>query len=402
MTVNSSISTLSRRRKMLHCSSWPRSAATRKARRRRGAAAVLGLFLSTSLIVLMAMTLDLGYISVARSEMRRSADAAAMAACWQLFDERVKGTSDLELEQWIKSAASDLAARNTVCTQSPLLSDEYSDVQLGYFNSEYPDQFDTTDPSKFNAVRVNLRRQAEVNGKVPLFFARLLNRDGQTLQASSTAAMFSAIGGFYAPASSECNVDLLPLALDLETWDLMVAGGTPDAYRVENGVVQTGSDGIHECNLYPQGTGSPGNRGTVDIGGSNNSTADIARQILRGVSRQDFLEFGKPLEFNAEGRMYLNGDTGISAGVKDELASIVGQKRIIPIFETVSGNGNNATYTIVRFEGVRVLDVKLTGPMNQKRVLIQPCLTVARHAIVATSESVNTSTHVFTPVMLVQ
>lgn len=401
MTVNLFISAPSRRRKAL-LSPGPRSTATRKFRRRRGAAAVLGLFLSTALIVLMAMTIDLGYISVARSEMRRSADAAAMAACWQLFDERVKGTSDLEMDQWIKNAASDLAARNTVCTESPLLSEQYSDVQLGYYNSDYPSQFDTSDSSKFNAVRVNLRRQAEVNGKVPLFFARLLNRDGQTLRTSSTAAMFSAIGGFYAPASSEKNVDLLPLALDLETWNRAIAGETPDEFCVENGVVTSGADGIHECNLYPQGTGSPGNRGTVDIGGRNNSTADIARQILHGISRQDFLDFGQPLEFDDQGRLYLNGDTGISAGVKDELTSIIGEKRIIPIFETVTGNGNNATYTIVRFEGVRVLDVKLTGPMNQKRVLIQPCVTVARYAIVGPSDSVNTSTHVYTPVMLVQ
>lgn len=380
----------------------PHRLTARNARRRRGAAAVFGLFLTTSLVVLMAMTLDLGYISVARSEMRRSADAAAMAACWQLFDERVKGTSDLELEQWIKGAASDLAARNTVCTDSPLLSDEYSDVQLGYYNSEDPSQFDSTDSSRFNAVRVNLRRQAEVNGKVPLFFSRLLNRDGQTLRASSTAAMFSAIGGFYAPSSDDTNVDLLPLALDLQTWEDTVAGRTRDVLRLDNGVVKSGPDGIYECNLYPQGTGAPGNRGTVDIGGANNSTADIARQILHGISRQDFLDLGKPLTFDGEGRLFLNGDTGISAGVKDELTSIIGEKRMIPIFESVSGNGNNAVYTIVRFEGVRVLDVKLTGPMDQKRVIIQPCVTVARHAIVATSDSVNNSTHVYTPVMLVQ
>lgn len=391
-----------RLKKMLRPASLPRPGAPRRARRRRGAAAVFGLFLLTSLVVLMAMTLDLGHISVARSEMRRSADAAAMAACWQLFDERVKGTSDYELEQWIKGAASDLAARNTVCTESPLLSEEYSDVQLGYYNSNDPTQFDTSDSSKFNAVRVNLRRQAEVNGKVPLFFARLLKRDGQALHASSTAAMFSAIGGFYAPSADDKNVDLLPLALDLETWEDVIAGRTRDVYRARDGVVQSGPDGIHECNLYPQGTGAPGNRGTVDIGGGGNSTADIARQILHGISRQDFLDLGKPLTFDGEGRLYLNGDTGISAGVKDELASIVGQKRIIPIFESVSGNGDNAVYTIVRFEGVRVLDVKLTGPMDQKRVMIQPCVAVARNAIVATSEGVGSSSHVYTPVMLVQ
>ena len=51
--------------------------------------------------------------------------------------------------------------------------------------------------------------------------------------------------------------------------------------------VRSGPDGKYEVNLYPQGTGSPGNRGTVDIGSSNNSTADIARQILYGVTPAD-------------------------------------------------------------------------------------------------------------------
>ncbi len=95
--------------------------------------------------------------------------------------------------------------------------------------------------------------------------------------------------------------------------------------------------------MFPQGTGSPGNRGTVDIGSSNNSTADIARQIVHGISPSDFAQLGGKLEFDDSGKLYLNGDTGISAGVKDELASIMGQPRIIPIFSTVSGNGNNAT-----------------------------------------------------------
>jgi len=47
--------------------------------------------------------------------------------------------------------------------------------------------------------------------------------------------------------------------------------------------------------------------------------------------------------------------------VKDELASIVGKPRIIPIFDSVSGPGNNASYEIVAFAVVRIMDVKLTG-----------------------------------------
>lgn len=378
-----------------------RYAVGRSAKRRRGAATVLGLFLTTSLIVLMAVSIDLGYVSVARCELRRSADAAAMAACWQLFDARVGGATEYDLQQAVGLAAAGVAARNTICTESPVLSDAYSDVRLGYYNSETPALFDTSDPSKFNAVQVNMRRQNEVNGEVPLFFSRLLGRGGLALQCSSTAAMSASIGGFNAPSSGDQYINLLPIALDIETWNEVLANQTSDQFKMVAGAVENGPDGVFECNLYPQGTGSPGNRGTVDIGGQNNSTADLSRQILHGISQQDFQALGKPLVFDSTGRIELNGDTGISAGVKDELASIIGQKRLIPIFESVSGNGNNAIYTIVRFEGVRVLEVQLTGPMQQKRLVVQPAMTLARGAVVTNAATEN-SYYAFSPVQLVQ
>lgn len=152
--------------------------------------------------------------------------------------------------------------------------------------------------------------------------------------------------------------------------------------------------------MYPQGTGRPGNRGTVDIGGANNSTADLARQIVNGISEADLNALGKPLVFDDDGQLTLNGDTGISAGVKDELASIIGQTRVIPIFDSVTGNGNNATYRIVKWAGVRILDVKLTGPMSKKMVLVQPAAIVSRNVVVGSS--VGASSHLFSPVLLVR
>ena len=164
--------------------------------------------------------------------------------------------------------------------------------------------------------------------------------------------------------------------------------------------MESGSDGYVEVNLYPQGTGSPGNRGTVDFGNPNYSTADLANQILNGVSPADLAYHGGKIEFGPDGKLFLNGDTGISAGVKDELASVIGQPRVIPIFECVSGNGNNATYTIVKWQGIRVVGVKLTGSMSQKKVMIQVS-TVLMHGVIP-SETSGTSDHVYSTVALVK
>ena len=86
--------------------------------------------------------------------------------------------------------------------------------------------------------------------------------------------------------------------------------------------------------------------------------------------------------------------------MKDELASIIGKPRIIPIFSSVSGNGNNAMYTIVKWQGIRIMAVKLTGSMSQKHVTIQVAPVVANGVIPATTSG--TSKYVYSPVVLIK
>jgi len=75
--------------------------------------------------------------------------------------------------------------------------------------------------------------------------------------------------------------------------------------------------------------------------------------------------FGGEIRFD-QGPWQINGDTGI----KDELESINGLPRAIPLFTEVTAPGNNAMYTIVEFVGIRIMDVKLAG--GDKHVYIQP------------------------------
>jgi len=84
----------------------------------------------------------------------------------------------------------------------------------------------------------------------------------------------------------------------------MLAGGSDDSWswNAAEQTIEPGADGVREVNLFPQGTGSPGNRGTVDIGSSNNSTADIARQIVHGISPEDLEHHGGKLELDEGGR----------------------------------------------------------------------------------------------------
>ena len=364
----------------------------------RGAAAILGLFLLVGMATLTAITIDFGYIHVAETQLRRSADADAMAGCWEVFaNQDEEEDLDYALPTLVVNSANGIAANNVVGDMSPLLT--HDDVELGNYHPV--NGWTYASLSETNAVRVTLRRGAGANAELPLLFAALTGRGSQAMQATAVAAMLNSIDGFTEPPNVFETRGILPIALDLESWEAAVAGSTVDNYQMKDGKVVSGSDGVFETNLYPKGTGAPGNRGTIDIGDSNNSTSDLSRQILHGISRKDFVDLGKPLVFDENGELHLNGDTGISAGIKDELATLIGKKRIVPIFTEVSRQGNNATFTIVKFEGVRILDVKLTGKKSQKRVVVQPAKVIGRGVKIAWSGT-NTTSHLLTPVMLVE
>ena len=382
-----------------------------KRQSRKGAITVLAAILSIVLVGMVAFSVDIGYVLSAKEELQRSADAAALASCWEYGQKLAKGNTDEASVAAARTNAASFAALNRVTGSAMSLDPNTSnspsgDVVFGYISNFKDSQsaFQTNSANGYNAIRVRLRKDSSMNGEVPYFFGRVFGLEGQVLQSEAIAGMIRDVSGFQAPANGE-NLDLLPYALDLVTWNEFVANNGSDNYRwnATTKQIESGWDGLVEVNLFPQGTGSPGNRGTVDIGGSNNSTSDIARQILDGISTQDFQAHaaqGRSLEFNANGALYLNGDTGISAGVKNELTAIKGKPRIIPIFESVTGNGNNAEYKLVKWQGIRIMAVNLIGSMSQKHVTIQVAPVLANGVIPSTTTG--TSKYVYSPVVLVR
>lgn len=376
--------------------------------RRKGAITILAAIFAIVMVGMVAFCVDIGYVLSAKEELQRSADASATAACWEFSYRLSKGDNVTTATGLARTTAAQYAGLNKVTGHAMSVdtnagNSPAGDVVFGYLADFNDPQatLQTDDSSKFNAVRVKLHKQSSANGEVPYFFARIFGMTGQELHSEATVAMVRDISGFQTP-SDDSNVDLLPFALDIDTWNNLIANVGTDVWNWNptSKTISAGSDGWVEVNLFPQGTGSPGNRGTVDIGSNNNSTCDLADQILNGVSPADLAFHGGKLEFNAEGKLILNGDTGISAGVKDELAAIKGQPRTIPIFESVSGNGNNAMYTIVKWQGIRIVEVKLTGAMSQKKVMVQVAPVIATGVIPSTTTG--TSSYVFSPAVLVK
>jgi Flp pilus assembly protein TadG len=379
---------------------------------RRGTVTVLACLLMVALLGMVAFAVDLGYLANSQAELQRAADSSALAACYQLIYKGTPGTP-VNLSSNVAQvpiSARQYAGLNRVCQSAPTISD--SDIVTGYMaDPTQPGGTINTGAAQnlFNSVQVTLRKSSSQNGQVPSFFGKIFGVDGANASATATAAFIANVGGFGIPQSSsgQTNLMLLPFALDVQTWNSMLAGDTSVSTDIWNynssGQVVSGSDGIREVNLFPQGTGSPGNRGTVKIGTSNNSTATVVSQILNGISPAEMAMYpNSQLSFDSNGHLYLGANPGISAGFKSALASIIGQTRFIPLFDSVTGNGNNAVYEIVAFVGIRVMDVGLTGSMSSKHLTIQPALVYTRGALPNTNSNGTTGYYVYTPIFLVK
>ena len=374
---------------------------------RRGTITIFAAILSIVVLGMVSFAVDIGYILSSKEEIQRTADAAALAAVWDYGQQLSEGEDTATAQCVGRATAATFVAANPVGNLALAVDSNYSNSSGGEIVFGYIDDFgntgapmNTSADTLFNAVTVQVHRNSTRNGNLSLFFAPIFGVTETGITTEATAALVRDVKGFQTP-NGGYNIDLLPYALDLETWNAWMAGSADDDWTYnDDGTITAGCDGYLEVNLFPQGTGSPGNRGTVDIGSSNNSTNDIARQILYGISPADLAYHGGKLEFNSSGYLILNGDTGISAGVKDELASIKGQPRIIPIFSEVNGPGNNADYTIVKWFGIRIVDVKLTGPMNKKHVTIQAAPVITKGVI--PSDTPGTSSYVYSPAVLIK
>ncbi len=383
------------------------------AARKRANVLVLLMVSVASLLGAAALAIDIGRLYMARTELQSSADAAALAGAWELLDsDRLRGASHPD-EEFLaaRDAAVAMAARNPVLQGSPLLdrntgNTASGDIVIGYLSNplNHSEVLSLANPAQFNTVQVRVRRNAIRNGLIHHLFAPIFGNMDAGLGADAMATFKDGVVGFRVTDRTG-NAGILPLALHVDYWTRLLAGtysvGDNYSYNEETGVVSSGGDGINELNLYPGSGGTqlpPGNFGTVDIGSPNNSTADLSRQIREGVSEADLAYFPGGFRLNDAGELELNGDTGLSAAIKDDLESVLGQPRTIPLFNRVTGNGNNSMFRVIGFAGVRIMNVRLTGAMRNKQVIIQPAFVVDDAAL--TEPGSGSSYFVYQPVRL--
>jgi len=387
-------------------------------KRRRGAVVVLAALFLVFMVGCMAFAVDLGYLFVMRGQAQSCADAAALAAAWEMTtDQRVRQeNSDVfakATQKAIRYAALQDVSRSVHASGGDPFHGVVSEVLFGRLEnpSNLAEPIAFPKPSECNTVLVRIACTPERGTPVPLFFARIFGRQTASV-AAEAAAIFqdrNTVGFRVTDKTGPCSV--MPFAVKLDDWRGFLAGGGNDqwAYDPSRKTVSRGADRIPELKIYPErekgnqgkGKGSgitPGNFGTVDIGHHGNGAPDLWRQIREGPNADDLAAHGGSLELNpSTGTLELNGDTGMTASMKHALDDVVGMPRTILLYDAVRGQGNQTWFTIRGFAGVRVVDFSMTG--QEKYILVQPAVVVDRTAISGKSGS---SWYVGAPVHLVR
>lgn len=367
-------------------------APVRRKRGRRGSIAVFAAVAIVLLLLMAAFAIDFGMICVAKTEMQRSADAAALAATEELLNQIASQPGqakqiDASMNSAIQEAGISVAALNQVGRSAPNVyqnpsNDKNGEIVVGELirldNGNTSLAFQ--DATRFNPVAVRVKRTADHNGEVSLFFGHVLGRNGVTAEAYVQAAFVQDFKGFRVPSGGDPSptIKILPFALNYAAWHLAQNGIGPDdfGWDTKTQSVNNCSDGISEISLYPLDTDAAGNFGTVDIGSNNSTTPTLRRQIVEGVTREDLQFHRGELVLGERGELILSGDPGLKLGaIEPELRKIIGQSRIVPLYSTVSRSGNQAEFTIIGFAGGRILDAELPGSTRFVRLQAAPMIT---------------------------
>jgi Flp pilus assembly protein TadG len=340
--------------------------------KRRGKFLALTVLLSMVLLGFGALAVDVGVLSTVRAQLKTVADAGALAGARQLVSDKRLDPSYTPTTEVAsaRSAAITLGQANVVLGQSAMVLS--GDVAVGYKRTTPADPIDSTftatTSANTNSVQLTATRDGSHGGAVPAYFSRIWSSAGTTASVTSTATVeIFSIGGF-TPGST--NTDLLPIAYSQSLWQDMFNTPITDNYSYSPGggtygTVTSGHDGVPETSVFPVDNAGPGNWGTFNIGVGNNSTNTLGDQIRYGVTPAQMAAAGDitaPTSFS--------GNPGISAGIKDDLAAIIGKPLAIALYDSSSGSGNNLTYHIVQYVAARIVAVDLTG--NPMFVVVQP------------------------------
>jgi hypothetical protein len=310
--------------------------------KRSGTVLVLIALLIVPLLAMVAFAVDYGYLLKVRTDLQRAADATALAAVQDLISAS-DGTQDLAT---VRATVREYAAMNVGASFQVL----DSDIEIGRYDPatiySNPTLLNT---GVYDTIRLTLRRDSQANSPVSLFFAKVLGIYDSDITATATAVLQKV-------TTLRPGNDILPFSVPLDMW---------------NGQSEIDQWKIYGDGKLEDGDGNvvPGNWGTVDIGDTNNSTDDLVDQINDGLRQEDLDDLDNDgripssTHIDCDQPLNLNGDPGLSVGIKSAVRAAHGKKRIIPIYDTID-TSVGLEFHVVRWGVITVIDSHWIGENN--------------------------------------
>ncbi len=370
-----------------------------RVQRREAFVAVWTLFVFLILLVALAAAVNSAWFAEGALELRRSADAAALASTQQLLsDEWLRSNPDVApLLEHVQHRAQEYAGFNLALGIPVQLlpnptNDPNGDIVLGVGSPGGMTAADVSDPNtltldQVDTVAIQARRLASRGNAVPVLLGPIVLLTSIDLQAVSTAKLDRAVIGFRPPYSQ--NIPLVPLGIrsnpsgaDPQSWEFqIIQRNGPDQYRYVPGQgfeFDPAGDGIPEITILLQPTGgdpSKSNAYLLTIG--TGSTQD---QVDQGVSSTDLQD---P---DLQGQLVLDSNNqltlpGSAVGSPDQTQpfsdltncqqgqGLCGGVRIWPLVNSLDPSSGEATVT--GFVGARVVQV-INPPGGPLAIILQP------------------------------
>ena len=348
---------------------------------KRGTVVVATAVSLTMLIGFAALAIDVGYAYSVRAQLQRNADAAALAGAIVLTTNKMlSSTYDAT-----NDVVAEVQAYGLMNVAAGLPQTIFSnDIVLGHLN-DVRDPTEAINPlgTPYNAVEITVRRENNLNGELPLFFASILGVNSIALHATARAGVEDGFSAFRPPGSGESP--LLPFSISIDKFnDQITDGNGPDLWRWNETtrLPESIPDGENEVWIFPTGTDAAGNFGTLNIGVGSQGTNQLGDQIRNGLTEQDLIaEIGTSnLLFvsstgygSAESTTYtMTGNPGISSGMTAAVEARVGDVVAYFIHDNVTLQGSSAQFRIIDLRFARLLEVDLTGDSANKRIVLQP------------------------------
>jgi Flp pilus assembly protein TadG len=356
--------------------------------KRRGVITPLAAILLVFLLGMIAFSVDVGYMTLAQSELQSAADAAALAGAGQLMQGFVQynlpnqtGTNKASIQSTAQASARTGArtyAGYNACGDVKSLTLNDSDIEFGFTdaNNNYTPQ--PTYTGYPNTVKVTLRRDSSANGALGLFFAPVLGAKSQNLQATASATIFAGtINSFTAPPTTR----VLPVTYDVNDWKNFVATGLdPD------GNISLDINSNPELRIYPS-VKSPGNFGQLSLDDGHVGTPVETGWVDNGMSASDLSALTSanvlPLSAHDPTKWDWLGDTGMKGSLVSDINSHVGEVFLLALFNPYSpapsysagtGNGSHYNYQVVQFVAVKIM------PSAHNTVTVEPAAAVEGNA----------------------